>query len=103
KAVFTAYLNSMEILERPPPPPGPSKQLSSPLSRKLAALREAKQKHKDRDADVPVGQPPPNGDGAQPPTNGDAAQPQHSPDDAGVTDRNAAAGKGEGTSRKRKR
>ncbi|KAG8932648.1 hypothetical protein FRC02_000825 [Tulasnella sp. 418] len=94
KAVFTAYLNSMEILERPPPPPGPSKRLSSPLSRKLAALREAKQKHKNRDADVPVGQPPANGDGAQ---------SLHSLDDASVTDRNVAAGKGEGTSRKRKR
>ncbi|KAG8950385.1 hypothetical protein FRC03_012896 [Tulasnella sp. 419] len=85
KAVFTAYLNSMEILERPPPPPGPSETLSSPLSRKLAAIREAKQKHKDCEAGVPV------------------AQPQHSPDDAGVTDRNAAAGKGEETSRMRKR
>ncbi|KAG8940757.1 hypothetical protein FRC03_005127 [Tulasnella sp. 419] len=82
KAVFTAYLNSIEILERPPPPPGLSETL---LSLKLAAICEAKQKHKDREAGVPV------------------AQPQHSPDNAGVTDRNAAAGKGEETSRKRKR
>ncbi|KAG8910307.1 hypothetical protein FRC02_007270 [Tulasnella sp. 418] len=42
----TASLDSMEILERPPPPPGPSKTLSSPLSCKLAAIREANQKHK---------------------------------------------------------
>ncbi|KAG8920217.1 hypothetical protein FRC02_001104 [Tulasnella sp. 418] len=84
KAVFTAYLNSMEILERPPAPPGPSKRLSSPLSRKVAAIREAKQK-------------------GQPPDDDDSAQTQHSPDNGGVTDRNAAAGKGEGTSRKRKR
>ncbi|KAG8958574.1 hypothetical protein FRC03_009004 [Tulasnella sp. 419] len=81
----TANLDSMEILKRPPPPPGPSKTLSSPLSCKLAAIHEAKQKHKDREAGVPV------------------AQPQHSPDDAGVTERNAAAGTGEETLRKRRR
>ncbi|KAG8917042.1 hypothetical protein FRC02_003392 [Tulasnella sp. 418] len=84
KAVFTACLNSIEILERPPPPPGPSETLSSPLSRKLATICEANQKHKDREAGVPV------------------AQPRHSPDDGGVTDRNAAAGEGEETLRKRK-
>ncbi|KAG8922355.1 hypothetical protein FRC02_011911 [Tulasnella sp. 418] len=47
----------MEILEHLPPPPGPSEALSSPWSRKRAAICEAKQKHNDREAGVPVAQP----------------------------------------------